>query len=610
MPTTWGVPPAEPSFSGAWRNHASVQQQTGPNQTVTDDDDIWGDFEGPTNGPTEAPTAATSASTAPWSFAQSQQASAEPVRSRVVRASTMDLISNNLVDVMSSPPKTTAVNQSQWGMSPPRTRQLKEQKQSDPNVLFDADDFEGVEEDVDDEFGDFETGSGMPATSPPAKAEVDLLGLSMDPEPAVIPQAAPSNAPPSLLMAGLTISSPVSSAPAPQYPAFPPAQSRPAAPGLNLSSKNAILPTHKQTESSSPLSSKHVTPPPKIDRFIKPPTPKADDGDAWGSFDDFQSPQPSGQPTTKTVTNAATTSAATKSATKAATTSATTKPAAKPALPKTQAAKPPKPATLSDWDWGDEDTTTTPSAPTVALPGPVPHDVDKEPPPTNIPPPAILLPAFPPLLAQATTFLFQPLSAAPTSAAKTLVLSSPKTREFLRAHLAIATVAARILAGRRLRWQRDTFLAKAMSISASGAKGGMRLGASVDRKTQTAHEDREAEEVVAAWRAQVGRLRDVVAGANAAAAGKGGSGRQGGVDPGPPMRVPELATEMAVTTAPPGSAIQAPKPCALCGLKRDERVGRVDFDVEDSFGEWWVEHWGHRTCRNWWREHEASLRQR
>jgi len=35
-------------------------------------------------------------------------------------------------------------------------------------------------------------------------------------------------------------------------------------------------------------------------------------------------------------------------------------------------------------------------------------------------------------------------------------------------------------------------------------------------------------------------------------------------------------------------------------LKRDERVARVEFGVEDSFGEWWVEHWGHRTCRNFW----------
>jgi hypothetical protein len=68
-----------------------------------------------------------------------------------------------------------------------------------------------------------------------------------------------------------------------------------------------------------------------------------------------------------------------------------------------------------------------------------------------------------------------------------------------------------------------------------------------------------------------------------------------------------LSTTMAVQTL--RGAETAAKACFLCGLKREERIVRVDFDVEDSFHEWWVDHWGHRACRNFWIEHEAALRQ-
>jgi hypothetical protein len=43
---------------------------------------------------------------------------------------------------------------------------------------------------------------------------------------------------------------------------------------------------------------------------------------------------------------------------------------------------------------------------------------------------------------------------------------------------------------------------------------------------------------------------------------------------------------------------------------RDERVANVDAHVEDSFGEWWTEHWGHLECRLFWEENQASLAQR
>ena len=56
--------------------------------------------------------------------------------------------------------------------------------------------------------------------------------------------------------------------------------------------------------------------------------------------------------------------------------------------------------------------------------------------------------------------------------------------------------------------------------------------------------------------------------------------------------------------------ITAAKACALCGLKREERVDKVDVEVFDGFGEWWMEHWGHKECRAFWYQHEKYLQQR
>lgn len=119
-------------------------------------------------------------------------------------------------------------------------------------------------------------------------------------------------------------------------------------------------------------------------------------------------------------------------------------------------------------------------------------------------------------------------------------------------------------------------------------------------KSQSGREDREAADLVATWKDVVGRLRTAVAAANAAVARDAALGR--------PLKVPELADATRVETVK--GALTAPKACVVCGLKRDERVAKVDFEVEDSFGEWWVEFWGHRDCRNFWVEHEAALRSR
>ncbi|KAG6090498.1 hypothetical protein E4U15_003889 [Claviceps sp. LM218 group G6] len=214
---------------------------------------------------------------------------------------------------------------------------------------------------------------------------------------------------------------------------------------------------------------------------------------------------------------------------------------------------------------------------------------DNSPPPTNVPPPAILLSSFSELFSSGDV-LFKALSGQ-TANAKQQILSSPRTVAFLQGYMLIATTAARIIAGRKHRWHRDKILAKSMSISAAGSKG-MKL-AGLD-KTQSAREDREAADVVVAWKEYVGRLRSAVAAANSA--GKAS------------LKVPELTESPQIQTAK--MVPTAAKPCVICGLKREERVVRVDLDVEDSFGEWWVEYWGHRACKNFWVRHEEKLRQR
>jgi len=56
--------------------------------------------------------------------------------------------------------------------------------------------------------------------------------------------------------------------------------------------------------------------------------------------------------------------------------------------------------------------------------------------------------------------------------------------------------------------------------------------------------------------------------------------------------------------------LTASHPCALCGLKRDERIPGVDVDVNDSFGEWWADFWGHLTCKAFWESYRSLLDQR
>jgi hypothetical protein len=214
-------------------------------------------------------------------------------------------------------------------------------------------------------------------------------------------------------------------------------------------------------------------------------------------------------------------------------------------------------------------------------------------PPSNIPPPSILMPLI--------SNLVQKLPGQVDAVLQRPELSEGSQKPLekaLRGCLASLRVAARIAAGRKVRWKRDTHLAQSMKIGpASGGKlGGMKL-AGVD-KAELQREDREAAEFVRMWKQHLGSIRSALATVN------------GQID-GSPLVLPDISDNMRVKTLKPvEGGNTAPKCCVFCGLKREERVEKVDTEVWDTFGEWWTESWGHTECKVFWTEHEKFLQQR
>lgn len=571
----WGAWPAQqvtqPQNTGSWGDIGTLggfQSATAASvlktvETQDDDDDAWGDFEiAPTNAP-QPPPAITS-----------PKVETLPPRTRVTRASTIDLMTNKLVDLdLTSSTLEPWQERPSWekketaAPKPVPVAAPKPTKASDPNVLFDADDFElqsGIVEE-DDEFGDFETGAASVAVAAPAivaapaaapaSSALDLLS-SLDSNVTALPH---KKQPPGLLLSSASLNS--KTLPYPQAPKSP----------YGLSFQNRKPEQVKALQVKTPLSPEF---PKEITKEAKDasPTPvtawpgveEEGFGDDWDEFKDLPESKPKPKPVNAKPTK-----------------STTTKPA----------------DASSDWDWnawGDSEAQTE-ANPSATRPS---HEsAPAGPPPTNIPPPSILLSIFPQLLDLASTSLLKPINNLPNSSQQR-VLADTATAVFLRGYLAVATVAARIIAGRKQRWHRDKFLMQGMSISAAAVGGGKTRGmklAGVD-KAQAARDDREAAEVASIWKQQVGRLRTAVAAVNGSRPGE------------TPLKVPELGVTMVVQTAQ--GFPTAAKACVVCGLKREERVAKVDFDVEDSFGEWWIEFWGHRDCRNFWLEHEVKLRQR
>lgn len=219
--------------------------------------------------------------------------------------------------------------------------------------------------------------------------------------------------------------------------------------------------------------------------------------------------------------------------------------------------------------------------------------------PTNVPPPVVLLSIFPPVFAAADDALFKTMAKLGLKQ-RQMLLAHPASHQFLLGYLGHCHVLARIIAGRRLRWKRDKHLSQSMRIgpAAAGGKGGMKL-TGID-KSELAKEDREVVDTVGLWRAQAGKLRTAVTAVSAAP----GNAKL------PP--VPEIAEQIPVKTLKAiEGGVAAPHACALCGLKRDERVVKVDSDVNDSFGEWWDQSTNmHVACKRFWVEFEKKLKSR
>lgn len=197
-------------------------------------------------------------------------------------------------------------------------------------------------------------------------------------------------------------------------------------------------------------------------------------------------------------------------------------------------------------------------------------------PPTNVPPPGVLLSLFPSLFAEAQEKLFKPM-AAQTLPMRNKLMAEPATIAYLQGYLVLANVASHIIAGRKLRWKRDQHLSQGMRIgpASSRATSGMKL-TGID-KGENLKEEREVSDVVRTWKEQVGRLRHVVSGANQIRARTLG-------------HVPDLQDTMPVKTLKQAEGgIPARQPCMMCGLKREERVTATDMAIDDSFGEWWID---------------------
>lgn len=216
--------------------------------------------------------------------------------------------------------------------------------------------------------------------------------------------------------------------------------------------------------------------------------------------------------------------------------------------------------------------------PNVDCMTPIVRPTSQVPPPSNIPPPSILLLLAATLL-QSLPLEIKRLVASIRDTGSEPTFSDKPNISDLSFHLALLRAIARIIAGRKLRWKRDTHLAQSMKIgpAQAGKSGGMKL-IGVDRM-ESRREDQETAEVMRIWKQHAGGLRACIASIDART-------------PGGAAALPDLAENMPVRTAKVDEgALTAPRSCILCGLKREERVQRVDFNIEDSFEEWWAEYW-------------------
>ncbi|KAJ3562928.1 hypothetical protein NPX13_g8379 [Xylaria arbuscula] len=495
-----------------------------------------GDFEvAPNTAPSPNPPQVASASSSTRATIKQPTpapptADVRPQRARVLRASTLDLVSNNLVSFNETPAQPSS--QTKFVEHKPAKKAVN----ADPNVLFDADDFDGDEnvtgsdnDDDDDDFGEFET------VAPPVESSLDVVPTMHSSSINTVHKA-------SELLLDLDLNGPT----------HEPAQT------TQVNFNNASAQSRTQELDKVKSFGKPVQP-----QKTRPQAQPRAFEDDWDSFPDLPN-QPNKSPPKETLESSwdwdsVEAPVVTKSTIKS---EVSTK------------KSPPQPMdanTTNDdasWDWDPVDTKT--EALTEIEDGALP--------PVNIPPPSILLSAFPQLFEQANEYLYKPVSGQSQSI-KERVLSDPKVYDFLRGFLILAVVAARVIAGRKLsRKQGHEAGGSEQDADDTGRSRGSRCGQQLEEPGC--------------------RLRSAVASANSARKGNGAL----------LLKIPEISETIPVQTAK--DVPTAPKACVICGLKRNERLPKVDHEVEDSFGEWWVEHWGHVDCKRFWLQHENTLRQR
>lgn len=205
--------------------------------------------------------------------------------------------------------------------------------------------------------------------------------------------------------------------------------------------------------------------------------------------------------------------------------------------------------------------------------------------PTNIPPPSILLDLLLKLFPQLQHSATEAKSHQRTGSSTTDLKETAS-----KIHNTLQT-AARIIAGRNLRWKRDTILAQSMRIGPSSSRGGMKLN--TVNKLENIKEEQDAVDVLTAWRNHQSLFNSCLQSTGLKV-------------------IPAVSEPSVLKVVTEKGALKASHACALCALKRDERVPRVDEDesLHDSFGEWWTEHWGHTQCRLFWEGNRGLLGQR
>jgi hypothetical protein len=529
----WNIPVSKP-VDDIWGNFEAMGAGSTQYATATSASDPWGGFQPPGSlGGARQQGPGSKKTGYEGSLQGRYKAETRSSNPSIVRRPTIDLFSSNIADLAESTP---AGEQNGALPSYPSTRTTSQYT----NTKILPEDRSNVLFDAadelnggadDDDFGDFET-----VSSP--TPQIDLLQIGSP-----IKAEKPGKRPSELLMTSEGLKTSLFPYPqAPKSPSFkernPFADLAVATPSIS-SSKKEDAPKTQSPVTAWPVYEPSI---PAAGPYQDSPAANNPEEEDWGDFEDLPS--------------------------------------------ETKNTEPPKKGIEVDaWAWDAVD----------SQPAPVPAPSAEVPPPTNIPPPSVLLAIFPQLFNLPQSSLFQAVANQPF-ALKNRILSDLSTIDFLRAYILLATVAARIMAGRKLRWKRDIHLSQAMKIGPAVAhgRGGMKL-TGVD-KAEATREEREAADLVRIWREQVGRLRSAVAAANSSLH-----------DQSTHLAVPEITETMTVKTE---GALTAPKACVVCGLKREERIPKVDFQVEDSFGEWWVEHWGHRACRNFWQEHEGKLKQR